>query len=686
MTTQENPLLAASELPFGLPPFGRIADEHYRPAFEVGMAEHKAEVEAIAGDPEAPTFDNTIVALERAGRLLGRVSSVFFNLTGAHTNDTLQAVQAEIAPKLAAHSDAIHLDPRLFARVEQLWQQRDSLDLDAEQRWLLRRYHLDFQRAGAGLDEQAQTRLRALNEELSTLQTRFQDNLLSDTNDLAVVVSTRDELAGLSDDAIASAAEAATARGEDGKYLIKLGLPTAQPALASLHDRSLRERVFRASSSRGNRGNEHDNSGVLARIAALRAERAALFGHPHHAAYVIEDQTAKTSDAALALLHRLAPVAAGNAQTDAEELQREITESGADFTLQPWDWAYYAERVRRRRYDLDDAELRPYFELERVLVDGVFFAAGKLYGLSFAERTDLSGYHPDVRVWEVSDADGSPLGLFLGDYYTRDSKRGGAWMSTFVDQSRLLGERPVVVNNLNIAKPPAGEPTLLTFDEVTTAFHEFGHALHGLLSDVAHPSFSGTSVPRDFVEFPSQVNEMWVLWPEVLANYARHHSTGEPLPARLVERLEESRQYGEGFSTTEYLAAALLDLSWHLIGPDTDVSGVKDVQRFEAEALEKAGVALETVPPRYRSTYFAHIFTSGYAAGYYSYIWSEVLDADSVEWFRENGGLTRANGDHYRRELLARGGSVDAMEAFRAFRGRDPEIGPLLTRRGLTDA
>lgn len=686
MTSRDNPLLAPSELPYGLPPFDRIADEHYLPAFEAGIAEHAQEVRAIATNPEPPTFENTIVALERAGQLLGRVSSVFFNLAASNTNETLQAVQAEIAPKLAAHSDAIHLDPELFARIEDLYERRDSLGLGAEQAWLLRRYHLDFQRAGAGLPEESQTRLRALNEELSTLSTRFQDNLLGDTNDLAVVVSTRDELAGLSEDAIAAAAAAATARGEDGKYLIKLGLPTAQPALASLHDRGLRERVFRASTSRGNRGNEYDNTEVLARIATLRAERAALLGHPHHAAYVIEDQTAKTPDAALSLLQRLAPVAVANAQADAAELQEEIendTASGEDFTLQPWDWAYYAERVRRRRYDLDDAELRPYFELERVLVDGVFYAASRLYGLTFTERHDLPKYHPDVRVFEVTDADGSPLGLFLGDYYTRDSKRGGAWMNTFVDQSRLLGERPVVVNNLNIAKPPAGEPTLLTYDEVTTAFHEFGHALHGLLSDVEYPTFSGTSVPRDFVEFPSQVNEMWALWPEVLTNYARHHRTGEPLPARLVERLEESRQYGEGFATTEYLAAALLDLSWHLIGAD---SAIGDVRRFEADALEKAGVALETVPPRYRSTYFAHIFSTGYAAGYYSYIWSEVLDADSVEWFRENGGLTRENGDHYRRELLARGGSVDAMEAFRAFRGRDPEIEPLLKRRGLTGA
>ncbi|PXY22524.1 M3 family metallopeptidase [Prauserella muralis] len=681
--TDDNPLLAPSELPYGLPPFGAIADEHFLPAFEAGMAEQAAEVEAIAASPEPPTFENTIVALERSGRLLGRVSSVFFNLVASDSTDARQRVHTEIAPRLAAHADAIHLNPTLFARIETLYEQRGSLGLDPESAWLLRRYHLDFQRAGAGLPEAEQRRLRELNEELSSLSTTFQNNLLADTNDLAVLVDSAEQLDGLAEDAIAAAAEAATTRGEQGRYLLKLVLPTGQPALASLANRALRERLHRAATSRGARGNEHDTSAVLARIAALRAERAALLGHPHHASYVIEDQTARTPDAALGLLHRLAPVAVANAKADAAELQREIAESGEDFTLRPWDWAFYAERVRKRRYDIDDAELRPYFELERVLRDGVFYAANRLYGITFTERHDLPVYHPDVRVFEVRDADGGPLGLFLGDYYTRDSKRGGAWMNNFVEQSRLLGERPVVVNNLNIAKPPAGEPALLTYDEVTTAFHEFGHALHGLLSDVTYPTFSGANVPRDFVEFPSQVNEMWALWPEVLANYARHHRTGEPLPAHLVSRLEESRQYGEAFATTEYLAASLLDLAWHTLGAGEHVD---DVARFEAEALEKAGVALETVPPRYRSTYFAHIFSSGYAAGYYSYIWSEVLDADSVEWFREHGGLTRANGETFRRELLSRGGSVDSMEAFRAFRGRDPEIEPLLRRRGLTGA
>ncbi|WP_435121057.1 M3 family metallopeptidase [Amycolatopsis thermoflava] len=680
--TPDNPFSQASDLPYGLPPFDRIADEHFGPAFEAGLAEHAAEIEAIAGNPEPATFENTIVALDTSGRLLQRVSSVFFNLTSSDTNPARQELQAEIAPKLAAHSDAIHLNPALFARVKELYDRRDQLGLDEESAWLLERTYTDFQRAGAGLDESQQAKLRVLNEELSTLSTRFQENLLRDTNDLAVLVEDPAELAGLSDGTIAAAREAAASRGVEG-YLLTLNLPTSQPLLSALENRALRERLFTASISRGNRGNENDNSAVLARIVQLRAEKAALLGHPNHAAYVISDETARTAEAAVGLLERLAPVAVANARRDAAELQTYLEQDHPGATLEPWDWAFYAERVRKAKYDLDDATLRPYFELDRVVRDGVLFAASKLYGLSFTERHDLPVYHPDVRVFEVFDADGSPLGLFLGDYYTRDSKRGGAWMNTFVDQSHLLGERPVVVNNLNIAKPPAGEPTLLTLDEVTTLFHEFGHALHALVSDVRYPKFSGTNVPRDFVEYPSQVNEMWMLWPEVLANYAKHHETGEPLPRRLVERLEESAQYGQPFATTEYLAASLLDQAWHGLGTE---DAVGDVASFEAAALEKAGVAVPAIPPRYRSTYFAHVFSGGYSAGYYSYIWSEVLDADTVEWFKENGGLKRENGDHFRATLLSRGGAGDPMGFFRAFRGRDPEIAPLLARRGLTGA
>ncbi|HJQ45804.1 MAG TPA: M3 family metallopeptidase [Amycolatopsis sp.] len=678
--TPDNPFAKPSELAYGLPPFDRIAEEHYAPAFEAGLREHAAEIEAIAMDPEPATFDNTIVALERSGRLLGRVSSVFFNLTSSDTNTVLQDLQAEFAPKLAAHHDAIHLDPKLYARVRDLYDRRADLGLDEESAWLLERVHTDFERAGAGLPETDQQRLRVLNEELSTLSTRFQENLLRDTNDLAVLVDEEAELAGLSADAIASAAEAATARGEQGKYLLTLNLPTSQPLLASLENRELRQRLFTASASRGNRRNDNDNTAVLRRIAALRAERAALRGYPHHAAYVISDQTARTSEAAVGLLERLAPAAVANAKRDAAELQSYLEQDVPGATLEPWDWAFYGERVRKARYDVDDATLRPYFELNRVLRDGMFFAAHKLYGLTFTERDDLPSYHPEVQVFEVADADGAPLGLFLGDYYTRDSKRGGAWMNTFVDQSDLLGERPVVVNNLNISRPPEGEPTLLSFDEVVTAFHEFGHALHALVSAVRYPTFSGTNVPRDFVEYPSQVNEMWMLWPEVLANYAKHHRTGDPLPQRLVERLEEAAQYGQGHATTEYLAAALLDQAWHGISTDDDI---QDVTRFEGAALEKAGVALRTVPPRYHSTYFAHVFSGGYSAGYYAYIWSEVLDADTVAWFRENGGLTRENGDRYRRYIVGIGGAADPLESYRDFRGAAADIRHLLERRGL---
>ncbi|HET6289382.1 MAG TPA: M3 family metallopeptidase [Amycolatopsis sp.] len=680
MISQDNPFAAPSELPYALPPFDRIADEHFLPAFEAGLAEHAAEIDAIANSAEPPTFENTIVALEKSGRLLSRVSSVFFNLSGSNANDEIQRVQADMAPRLAAHADAVNLNPALFARINTLFERREELGLDPEALRLLERHHTDVRRAGAGLPEAEQKRLRELNEQLSTLSTKFQQNLLKDTNELAVVVDDVAELAGLGEAEIATAAEAA---GEEGKYVLKLTLPTAQAALASLEDRALRERIFTASVSRGNRGNESDNNEIVAQLVRLRAERAAVLGFPDHASYVIEDETAKTAEAAVGLLERLAPVAAANAKAEAEELRHYLEADIPGAVLRPWDWAFYAERVRKDRFDVDTAALRPYFELNRVLTDGVFFAASKLYGLSFTEREDLPRYHPEVRIFEVFDADGTELGLFLLDYYARDSKRGGAWMNNFVDQTKLLGTKTVVVNVLNVAKPPSGEPTLLTFDEVVTAFHEFGHALHSLLSDVEYPMFSGTNVPRDFVEYPSQVNEMWMLWPEVLANYAKHHVTGEPLPQEQIDKLLASQQYGEGFSTTEYLAAALLDQAWHALGTEDHVD---DVQRFEIEALTKAGVALEAVPPRYRTTYFAHIFSGGYSAGYYSYIWSEVLDADTVQWFRENGGLTRKNGDHFRRELLGRGGSVDPMAAFRAFRGRDPEIEPLLKRRGLAGA
>ncbi|MEV5412645.1 M3 family metallopeptidase [Thermopolyspora sp. NPDC052614] len=683
----ENPFFAPSDLPYQLPPFERIREEHYLPAFERGMAEQLAEVEAIASSDEAPTFENTIVALERSGRILDRVSAVFFNKTSSDTDPGVQEIQQEITPRLAKHADAIHLNRALFARVKALYEARDELGLAEDERWLLERYHTDFVRAGAELDDAAQERLRALNEELSTLATTFQQNLMSDTNARAIVVDDAAELDGLSPDAVRAAAETARERGLEGKYVLTLVLPTGQPALAELIDRGLRERIHAASVGRGLR----DNAALVVRIARLRAERARLLGYPTHADYVVADQTAPSAQAVTEMLGKLTAPAVANAHREAAALDEQ-----AGFEVKAWDWAFYAEKVRKARYDIDAAAMRPYFELERVLRDGVFHAASRLYGLRFTERPDLPGYHPDVRVFEVHDADGSELGLFLADHYARASKRGGAWMNSLVKQSHLLGTRPVVVNNLNIVKPPPGEPTLLTFDEVNTMFHEFGHALHGLFSNVRFPRFSGTAVPRDFVEYPSQVNEMWAVWPEVLANYARHHETGEPMPQHLVDRMLESRRFNQGYATVEYLAASLLDWAWHTIDADEvqgEVQGEIDgevqgedtgtVEEFEARALREAGLALDRIPPRYRSTYFAHIFFGGYSAGYYSYIWSEVLDADSVEWFKENGGLLRENGDRFRRELLSKGGSVDAMTAFRAFRGREPRLEPLLERRGL---
>ncbi|WP_028008928.1 M3 family metallopeptidase [Solimonas flava] len=680
--TADNPFFQPSTLPYELPPFDRIHDADFAPAFVAGMAEQRREIDAIANSPEAPGFDNTIVALEKSGRLLARVSSVFFNLTSSNTNDTLEKLQAEFAPQLAAHRDAIFLNPRLYARIQALYNTRRLLDLDAESLRLLERYHTDFVRAGAQLSEVQKDELRKINEALSKLDTQFEQNLLKDTNASAVVVDTRAELDGLSGEEIAAAAEAAKARGLDGKFVITLMNTTGQPPLTSLTNRALRERIFKASISRGNNGNDYDNKAVIAQIVALRARRAALLGYPNHAAYVLADETARTTDAVNGMLGRLAPAAVANARREIADMQKLIDRQHGGFALAAWDWAYYAEKVRKARYDFDEAQMKPYLEMDSVLQNGVFYAAHRLYGLDFKERKDLPVYHPDVRVFEVFNEDGSPLGLFLFDPFKRDAKRGGAWMNEFVSQSALFGSKPVVVNNLNIPKPSAGQPVLMTFDEVTTMFHEFGHALHGLFSNVKYPMFAGTSVPRDFVEYPSQVNEMWATDAEVLKHYARHYKTGVTMPKALVDKVLATQKFNQGFATTEYLAAALLDQRWYQLPPER--AEVADVNAFEAAALHDAGVDLPQVPPRYRSTYFAHVFSGGYDAGYYAYIWSEVLDADTVKWFEENGGLQRANGDRFRAALLSRGGSEEAMTLFRNFRGRAPDIAPLLERRGLT--
>ncbi|GAA3770307.1 M3 family metallopeptidase [Microbacterium kribbense] len=680
MTDASNPLLSPSPLPYLLPQYAKIRPEHYLPAFEEAFEEHLAEVAAVTRVRSAPTFENTMAPLEASGRLLGDVARAFYTVASADATDEIQAVEETLAPLMAAHQDAIALDGALYARITALHEQLDRLGLDAEQRYLVQRWHREMTHAGAGLDDEAKATLTELNTTLSTLTTTFEKNLLADTNDLAVVFDDVAELDGLSEAELSATAQAAAERGLDGKYLVTLVLPTGHPHLSALTRRDARERIMAASRARGSRGNAHDNRAVLTRIARLRAQRAELLGYPSHTAYVTADETAGNPEAVRDLLHRLAVPAARNAQREQAALQAAIDAGDAPFALAAHDWAFYTEKVRQAEYAIDTAALRPWFEAERVLQDGVFYAANQLYGVTFTERPDLHAYHPDARVFEVHNADGSEQGLYVLDLYTRDTKRGGAWMNSIVDQSGLLNTKAVVVNNLNVSKPAAGQRTLLTLDEVNTLFHEFGHALHGLFATVTYPHFAGTEVFRDFVEFPSQVNEMWVFWPEVVDHYARHVDTGEPLPAEIVQKLQSSETFNQGFATSEYLAAAWLDQAWHLQGASAaDV----DVAQFEAAALAEIGLDNPVVPTRYSSTYFAHIFSGGYSAGYYSYIWSEVLDADSVQWFKDNGGLTRANGDRFRQRLLGVGGSKDPLEAYRDFRGRDAEIQPLLDRRGL---
>ena len=679
----ENPFLKASTLAFQAPHFDLIKDEHYLPAFAEGMKQHRAEIDAIAASAEPPTVANTIEAMERSGALLYRVSKVFFNLTESNTNDAMQKVQAEVAPKLAQHQDSIYLDPKLYARIQTLYDTRASLALDAETLRLVERYQQNFVRGGATLGDEQKARLRELNERLSSQQTLFQENLLKDTNASALVVDSAAELDGLSEGDVAAAAEAAKERGLIGKWLIALQLPSGQPALTNLTNRSVRERLYKASVERGNRGNAEDNNALAVEIATLRAERAALLGAVNHAAYTLDAQMAKTPEAVLKMLTGLVPAAVANARAEAARMQALIDAEKGGFELAAWDWAFYAEKVRKAEYDLDDAALRPYFELERVLNDGVFFAAGKLFGVTVKERKDLPVYHPDVRVFEIVAADGSTVGIMYADYFMRASKRGGAWMDSFVDQAALWETRPVIVNVLNIPKPPAGEPVLLSFDDANTLFHEFGHALHGLLSNVRYPLLTGTNVPRDFVEFPSQWNENWTLESTVLRNYAKHHQTGEPIPEALIDKIEKASTFNQGFTTLEYLGAALLDIEWHLA---THGAAPTDAQVFEKATLAKHGVDYAPVPQRYRTTYFSHIWPGGYGAGYYSYLWAEVLDADAYTWFEANGGLTAENGARFRDMVLSKGDTRPQMDQFREFAGREPDIAPLLKRRGLVQS
>jgi len=677
----DNPLSSPSDLPYGLPPLDRITPQHIVEAIEAGLAAQREEWEAIATDPAEPTVDNTVVALERSGRLLNRALTIHWTQSSSCIDDVVTERDEWLAPQLAAHTDALYLDQRIFQRLDAVHDQRDALDLDAETCRLVERIHTDFVRAGAALDAEDRQWLSDLNRQLSEAGARFKRLLVEGTKANAVHVTEVGELVGMSEDALASAAASAEEQDLEG-WLLPLVLPSGQPAMSSLTDRRTRQGLYEASVTRC-LGGPQDTRPIVAEIVGLRAERAALLGAPTHAAHVIADQTAGDADTAMETLRGLVGPATANARVEAAELEALLLADGEDGPLQPWDWAYYAERVRSDRYGVEEEALRPYFAFDAVLRDGVFAAATDLYGITFVQRDDLPTYHPDVQLFEVFDHDGDGLGLCLIDPWSRPSKRGGAWMTTLADQSALLGGRPVVTVTHNIPRPAGDGPALMTVDAVRTLFHEFGHALHGLFSDVTYPRFSGTSVPRDFVEFPSQVNEMWAFDPAMLARYARHHETGEALDPAVVERLEAVGTYGEGFATSEYLAAALLDLAWHTIPPGRTLAA-DDVEAFELDALAELGLDLPWIPPRYRTTYFAHIFAGGYSAGYYSYIWSEVLDAELVQWFGEQGGLRRENGQVFRDRLLARGGAEDPMAAFEAVRGRPPTLAPLLERRGLS--
>ena len=673
-----NPLLQASTLPYLLPPFEALKDAHFQAAIEAGMAEQRQEMDAIAKDAAPATFDNTLVAMERSGALLTRAMRVFSALNSSFTNDELQRVEEELAPKLSAHSDAILLDSALFARVHAVYAQKATLGLDPESAQLLERVHEQFERAGAALSDADKARLKAMNEEMSTLSTQFGQNTRKAMKDGGVVVDTVAELAGLSGEQIGAAAEAGKSKGLDGKWVIALQNTTTQPVLAQLENRALRERIFRASSERA----VAENTPLVAKLVALRAEKAALLGYPSYAAYVLEDVSAKTPENVNKMLADLAPTALAKAKAEAKDVQAAIAADGQKFTVAPWDWQYYAEKVRVKRYAFDESQVKPYFELNRVLVDGVFHSATALYGITFTERTDLKAYAPDVKIWEVKDADGSAIGLFLTDFFQRDNKQGGAWMTNYVDQTTLLGTLPVVVNNLNVPKPADGQPALLTFDEVTTMFHEFGHALHGLLSDTKYPTLSGTNTPPDFVEFPSQFNEMWAREPAVLQNYAKHYQTGEAMPKALFDKVLAAQTFDQGYATLEYLQAAKLDQTWHQVSRDK-IPAADGVMAFEDAALNASGMQFAPVPPRYRSPYFNHIFAGGYEAGYYAYIWSEVLARDSGAYMHAHGGLTRENGDRLRQTVLSKGRTAEPSVLFESFYGAPPDVGPLLEYRGL---
>jgi peptidyl-dipeptidase Dcp len=674
----KNPLFEQSKLPFQAPPFDKLHDADYGPAIEEGMKQQLAEITAIAESPEAPTFANTIEAMERSGQLLTRAGKIFFNLAQSNIDDAMQKIRAEEAPKLAAHQDAIFLNAKLFNRVQALYEKREALHLDPQAAYLLERYELNFVRAGAKLSEADKTTLRALNTEEATLSTQFADKLLAETNAGAIVVDDKGELQGLSEEDLAAAADAAKQRKLPGKWVLALQNTTQQPQLASLSNRALRARLLKSSEERCSHGGDNDTRAIAARLAQLRAQKAKLLGFPDYATYVLDDQMAKTPSNAFKLMTDMVPAAVAKAKGEAAAMQKLIDAAGGGFPLVASDWEFYAEKVRKAEFDLDESEVKPYFDLEHVLQDGVFYAAGQLYGITFKERKDIPVYQTDVRVWEVFDADGKSLALYYGDYFARPNKSGGAWQDSFVDPSGLLKTQPVVFNVTNFTKPAPGQPALLSFDDVKTIFHEFGHALHGMF---IHPRFSTlVAVPRDFVEFPSQFNEHWALEPSVFAHYARHYQSGKPMPAELVEKIKKSRTFNQGYATVEYLAAALIDMAWHTLAPGDPL---QDVGVFEPAALKRFQLDLAQVPPRYHTPYFAHIWGGGYSAGYYAYLWSEVIDDDAYYWFKEHGGLTRANGQRFRDQVLSKAGTMDSAALYRAFRGRDPVVEPLLEERGL---
>jgi len=674
-----NPFDAASPLPFQAPPFDKIKDSDYQPAIEAGMAQQRAEVRAIADNPAPPTFENTIVAMEKSGQLFNRVMQVFVGVTGANLSPELQKVQEIEAPKLAAHQDAIFLDTKLFQRVDTIYKQRDSLGLDAEALRLVQFYYDRFLHAGAKLSDADKAELRKLNEEESTLSNAFNTKLLAATKEGAFVTTDKNALAGVNQKSLDAAAQAAKERKVDG-YVIPLQNTTQQPDLVSMSQRSTRQTIFENSWNRAERGGASDTRDTIARLAQLRAQKAKLLGFPNYAAWRLEDQMAKNPEAALKFMDALVPGSTAKADAEAKDIQAVIDAQKGGFQLQPWDWNFYAEQVRKPKYDLDEEAIKPYFELNNVLQNGVFYAAHQLYGITFKERTDIPVYHPDVRVFEVFDADGKPLALWYCDYFKRDNKNGGAWMDVFVNESKLLGLMPVVFNVANFSKPAPGQPALISFNDVTTMFHEFGHALHGMFANTVYPALSGTQVARDFVEFPSQFNEHWALYPAVFDHYARHYQTGAPMPAELVAKIKKSEKFNDGYELTEVVAAAQLDMQWHTLSASAPL---QNPDQFEVEALKKKHLLLSAVPSRYRSSYFAHIWLGGYAAGYYAYLWSEMLDDAAYQWFEDHGGMTRANGDRFRQMVLSRGNTEELGKMYAAWLGGEPTIEPMLKYRGL---